>query len=217
MLPDLRQITTVLLDMDGTLLDLHYDNFFWVQEIPRIYAELNDLSNEDAVGYLKPLFLAQEGQLNWYSVDYWSDTLGLDVMHHKAEVADKIAWRPHAQEFLQLCQQHVPDTRLVTNGHRKVLHLKIKHTRLDRYFADMLCSHELSATKESQEFWHRLRARKNFDPDKTLFIDDSERVLDSAAEFGIKHVFSIAQPDSVTPRTTKSKYPMLASFPRLPN
>ena len=28
-----RDIDTVLLDMDGTLLDLHYDNHFWLEPV----------------------------------------------------------------------------------------------------------------------------------------------------------------------------------------
>jgi len=215
MLQDLKGIQTVLLDMDGTLLDLHYDNYFWVQEVPRIYSEIHDMNRADAVDYLSPIFKRLEGQLDWYCVDHWSDLLGFDVMRHKAEVAGRIAWRPQAQQFLQLCQDTISDTRLVTNGHRKVLNLKIEHTGLDQYFSDMICSHELAAPKEHQDFWHRLQAMRAFDPSTTLFIDDSERVLDSAAEFGIKHVYSIAQPDSVTPRSSVSKFEMLESFPGL--
>ena len=109
--------------MDGTLLDLHYDNYFWVQEVPRIYAELNGVSQADAVAYLGPIFRSLEGQLDWYCVDHWSDRLGFDVMEYKAQVAHKIAWLPNAEAFLQVCQQSVPDTRLITNGHRKVLRL----------------------------------------------------------------------------------------------
>ena len=213
MLNDLTLVKTVLLDMDGTLLDLHYDNFFWVQEVPRIYAEKNGMAEQEAIEYLTPIFRNLEGHLNWYCVDYWSDRLGFDVMHHKAQVAEKIAWRPDAERFLQACQEQVADTRLITNGHRKVLNLKVGFTGLDQYFSQMVCSHELGAAKESQDFWHRLQDTQSFDPEHTLFIDDNETVLDSAAEYGIQHVYSVAVPDSVTPRRTTSKYPMLESFP----
>jgi putative hydrolase of the HAD superfamily len=136
-------------------------------------------------------------------------------MEHKEQVSHKVAYLPQAEQFLEICQTQVPDTRLVTNGHRKVLDLKVAITGLDQYFQEMICSHELGATKETQDFWHRLQERKSFDRDTTLFIDDNERVLDSAHEFGIRHVYSVARPDSVTPRTSKSKYPMFNSFPGL--
>ena len=37
-------IDTVLLDMDGTLLDLHFDNHFWLEHLPQRYAELHGVS-----------------------------------------------------------------------------------------------------------------------------------------------------------------------------
>lgn len=212
MLPDLREIDTVLLDMDGTLLDLHYDNYFWQHYLPRIYAQIKQVDEAQAVAHLAPIFETHQGTLNWYSVDFWSEELGLDIMHHKAEVADKIAYRPQAEAFLQACQDQVSDTRLITNGHRKVLDLKMAITGLDKYFREMICSHELGAAKEHQAFWERLHAMNEFDPHTTLFIDDSEAVLDSAHQFGIKHIYSIARPDSVTPRRVHSKYPMVEEF-----
>ncbi|NLD01354.1 MAG: haloacid dehalogenase, partial [Gammaproteobacteria bacterium] len=47
-------IDTVLLDMDGTLLDLHFDNFFWLKYLPQCYAEKNNLSLAQADAYLTP-------------------------------------------------------------------------------------------------------------------------------------------------------------------
>lgn len=215
MLQDLNELETVLLDMDGTILDLHYDNFFWVKEVPRIYAEERGMPEQEAIDFLTPIFRSHEGTLNWYSVDFWSDLLGFDVMHHKSQVAHKIAWLPNAEAFLKACQRDVPDTRLVTNGHRKVLELKVAKTGLDQYFSEMICSHELGAAKESQDFWHRLMMLREFDPATTLFIDDNEAVLDSAKKFGIEHVYSVAMPDTVTPRTSTSKYPMLTDYPSI--
>lgn len=45
---DWAQINTVLLDMDGTLLDLHFDNTFWLYTIPQHYASRNQLSLQEA-------------------------------------------------------------------------------------------------------------------------------------------------------------------------
>ena len=37
-------IETFFLDMDGTLLDLAYDNYFWHKHIPKVYAKKNNIS-----------------------------------------------------------------------------------------------------------------------------------------------------------------------------
>ena len=198
--------------MDGTLLDLHFDSHFWLEHLPRIFAEKNELNDQQVNEILAPLFRDHAGTLNWYCVEFWSDALDLDIMRHKQEVAGKIAYRPQAQGFLQRCRQQVSDLRLITNAHRDVLEMKIQHTRLDQYFDQMICSHELGAAKEQASFWQRLRQHRDFDPAQTLFIDDSETVLDAASDYGVKYLFSIAQPDSRSPRSEVSKYPMLTSF-----
>ncbi|MEM7358057.1 MAG: GMP/IMP nucleotidase [Pseudomonadota bacterium] len=209
---DWTEITTVLLDMDGTLLDLHFDNYFWQHYVPQVYSVKHELPAVAAREHIEPLLASHEGTLNWYCVDFWSEQLGLDIMQLKADVSHKIAYLPSAQAFLQYCREEIGDVRLITNGHRKVLNLKQSITGLDQYFDQMVCSHELGAPKEDQAFWSLLQEQKGFEPSRTLFIDDSERVLDSAHEYGIGQIFSIAKPDSRKERGKPSKFPMLENL-----
>lgn len=206
---DWSNISTVLLDMDGTLLDLHYDNYFWLTHMPLVYAQQNDIDETDVMDVLEPKFKQHEGTLNWYCVNFWSQELGLDIMSHKQDVAGKIAWRTGAKAFLQRCARHTDNVHLVTNAHREVLNLKHQHTSIKDYFSSTLCSHELEMPKEAPQFWQLLHSQYGFDPEQTLFIDDSDAVLDAAYSFGVTHLYSIAQPDSKKVREVPSKYPML--------
>jgi len=206
------EIDTILLDMDGTLLDLHYDNYFWRQHLPKVYADKNQLTIEQTMEIIEPMFLEHAGTLNWYCVNFWSEQLDLDIMTHKTEVANKIAYRPGAERFLKSCREKVTDVRLITNAHRDVLNLKISYTQLDQYFNTMLCSHELDAPKEDQRFWHNLQTNQSFDPSRSLFIDDSEAVLDAAKQYGVANTISIARPDSKNVRPSPSKYYMLENL-----
>src|SRR5690242_18764612 len=92
--PDWGHIDTVLLDMDGTLLDLAFDTWFWGQHIPQVYGAARALTPEAARDELRPRFQAIQHTLDWYCVEYWSRELGLDVdaMHRAAR--DRIAWIP---------------------------------------------------------------------------------------------------------------------------
>ena len=76
---DWDNIDTVLLDMDGTLLDLHFDNYFWTQHLPRAYARKHRLTEGESQRRLAERFLADHGTLNWYSLDHWSEQLQLDI------------------------------------------------------------------------------------------------------------------------------------------
>lgn len=209
---DWSNIQTVLLDMDGTLLDLHFDNYFWQTHVPHVYATKHGLTDDDAYTRLVPMFSQYVGTLEWYCVDFWSEKLDLDIMRLKRDVAHKIGYRANAQIFLEKCREQTRDVRLITNAHRKVLNLKIEHTGIDRYFDSMHCSHELDYPKEMGRFWHNLQETKAFDPQTTLFLDDSESVLQAAEGYGISHIFSIAEPDSQKGRETPSAFEMIDVF-----
>ncbi|MFN5746615.1 MAG: GMP/IMP nucleotidase [Methylococcaceae bacterium] len=194
-----RNIDTVILDMDGTLLDLNYDNHFWLKFVPTRYAELHNISLEAANAVLIPQFRAMEGKLEWYCLDYWSRELKLDIPAMKAEIAELISVLPHVTDFLQWLKTLDKTVILATNAHRKSLHLKLERTCLNLYFDHIISSHDLGHPKETEEFWRLLRCRHPFDPARTLLVDDSSAVLASARHYGIGHIVAVCKNDSASP------------------
>lgn len=190
---------TVLLDMDGTLLDLRFDNFFWQELIPARYAALHNLPHEEAVAVLEPRFAAARGTLEWYCLDHWSRELGLDVAALKREAEDHIDFLPDVPDFLLAVRELRKRVVLVTNAHRGSLSIKLERTGLDRYLDAIHSSHDLGVPKEHAEFWGRLRAIEPFDASRTVLVDDSLPVLRSAHDFGIGRVIAILRPDSSRP------------------
>ncbi len=189
-------IDTVLLDMDGTLLDLHFDNHFWLEHLPQRYAEHHGISRAMADLELAPLFARHAGQLTWYCLDFWSAQLQLSVLELKHEVAHLIALRPDADRFLSALRQAGKRVALITNAHRDSLTLKLERIELAPYFDRLISSHDYGFAKEDQQFWHALQNDFGFEPDRTLFIDDSLPVLRSAQRYGIAHLLAVGQPDS---------------------
>ncbi len=208
---DWANIDTVLLDMDGTLLDLHYDNYFWLTHLPQRYAEAHQVSLESAQKTLHAHIKAHEGTLNWYCLEHWSQALGLDIRALKEEVKHKIRVRPHVTPFLQRLRDLGKKLVLITNAHPQSLHLKLEITQIDQYLDMVLSSHQFQHPKEAQAFWRALQAHEHFDPARTLFIDDTVRILRSAQDFGIAHLLCIHQPDSQQPRVV-TDYPAVHHF-----
>ncbi len=204
-------IDTVMLDMDGTLLDLHFDNYFWLDHLPQRYAEIHGVDLASAQRKLSENISQHEGTLQWYCLEFWSKTLDVDIASLKAEVKHKIQIRPHVQDFLQRLRQHRKKLLLVTNAHPQSVSLKMDVTQIDRWLDIVVSSHEFNEPKESQLFWQQLQAREHFDPERTLFIDDTVRILDSAKKFGIKHLLGIHQPDSQQERRME-QYPAIHHF-----
>lgn len=191
-----HQIDTVLLDMDGTLLDLHFDNHFWLKHLPQRYAEHHGISLALAEAELLPLFRQHAGTLNWYCTDFWSRELKLSIRELKREVADLIALRPDAELFLRTLREAGKRVVLITNAHRDSLSLKMERVELAPWFERLISSHDYGFPKENQQFWFALRQDVGFDPARSLFIDDSLPILRSAGQFGVAHLLAVRQPDS---------------------
>ena len=183
---DWQRIDTVFLDMDGTLLDLHYDNHFWLQHVPARFAEKHSLPFEEAHRQLLTRYQSMMGTMQWYCVDYWTGELGLDIEALKQEVAHLIAVHPHVVPFLEQVRMLGKRVVLATNAHHKSLALKMEKTGLERYFDALVCAHEFGMPKENPEFWDLLQKKEAFSPEATLLIDDSLPVLRSARDYGTK-------------------------------
>lgn len=209
---DWSKIKSVFLDLDGTLLDLYFDNHFWLEHVPVRYAERHGLDHAEARDVLGKKYSAVSGSLSWYCVDYWSKELELDIPELKREVSEKIAVRPQVIEFLQFLHMQGKRVVLVTNAHSASVAIKMEKTGLDKHFNRIITSHELGLAKEQNEFWPELQKVEPFDLDKTLFIDDNFNVLDSANTYGIRYLLAIKKPDSQGPDKEHEHYPLLDSF-----
>ena len=209
---DWNNISTVLLDMDGTLLDLHFDNYFWQHHVPMRYAEKNQLHIDDARDILIPKFRSAEGTMDWYCVDFWSGQLDLDIAQLKAEVDHLIAVHPHVIEFLESIKAKGKHVALVTNAHQKSLMLKMDRTALHHHFDDIICAHDFGLPKEEPEFWSRLNKKLPFNKEQTLLVDDTLSVLRSAKQYGIKNLLAVLNPDSQSPQRDTEEFQAIQDF-----
>lgn len=212
---DWAAIECVFVDMDGTLLDLRFDNRFWRECLPQRYAERHGLSLEQAQAELRPRFRALQGTLQWYSLEYWSRELGLDILAlHRAE-RHAIRVLPQAEAFLRRVRSVGKRLVLVTNAHPDTLALKMEQTRLDRHFHRMISSHTLGAPKEAAGFWQALARVETLVPKTSLLADDSLPVLHAAHAYGLRHLIAMRRPDSHEPVREIDEFPSVDSLAEL--
>ncbi len=204
-----------MLDMDGTILDLAFDNYMWLEHVPARYATLNDMAPDEARNHLFTKFREMQGRLEWYCLDHWSEFLGLDMAAIHREQNHRIAYLPGAKSFLENLRAHDIRVLLVTNSHEETLAIKDEVTGVTTHFDNVYSSHSFGVPKERQEFWKGLRQVEDFDPATTLFVDDSTPVLDSAHQYGIGMLLEITRPDTGKPSRQNSRFAGLEALAHL--
>ena len=212
---DWQDITWVLLDMDGTLLDKHFDDYFWETLVPKEYAHKKGMPLALARDLVFARYQQEEGTLNWTDIDFWSRELDLDIPALKEGIRHLIEVHPDTEDFLKFLRQQGKKVALVTNAHYKTLNLKMNHVGLLDYFDEVISSFDLGTPKEDVGFWKILQGRINFEASHTLLVDDNAEVLDSARRYGIKYLLFKAKSSSRQDPESHPDFPSIESFHEL--
>lgn len=211
----MNDIDYVLLDMDGTLLDKYFDDYFWHHLLPEKYAEKKGVTFGKAQEDLLGRYKRHEGTLNWTDIDFWSKEVDIDIPALKEQIQHLIEVHPHVEEFLRWLKFHGKKVFLVTNAHYKVLQIKLRKTRIGRFFDNALTSFEIGYPKEMIEFWQRAEERLGFERDRSLFIDDTKDILKTAKIFGIRYILYKACASSKAGRGSSRQFPSICDFSEL--
>ncbi|WP_310600070.1 GMP/IMP nucleotidase [Desulfobulbus sp.] len=209
------RIETVLLDMDGTLLDRHFDDYFWEQYVPEHYSLLHDIPIETAKEQLVARYHRVRHTLDWSDLSYWSRELGLDLLELKLRINHLIGVHPYVIEFLEYCLQSRKKLYLITNAHPGTLSVKLEKTALGVWFDRVVCAEQIGLAKEEAGFWHRLEQLLQFDKTRTLLVDDTEKVLVAAVEYGLAYPLFVARPSSRQRVSYSSTFPSIEYFKEL--
>ena len=212
---DWEKVRTVFLDMDGTLLDLSFDNYFWHEHLPLRYSQKNGIEFSHARKLLQSYYKEKAGTLDWYCTDYWTKELGLDVPALKQEIASHIQLFPNAERFLKKLVRARKHIALVTNAHPDSIAVKMKSVQIESYFNRIISSHDFGYPKEQQGFWDRMMRSQSYDPATTLFIDDNLDVLAAAEAYGIRHLITVQRPDSSRPERDSLPYEAISDFAQI--
>jgi putative hydrolase of the HAD superfamily len=210
-----KEIEHVLLDMDGTLLDRYFDDYFWEHLVPERYAEKHKITFGNAREQLFKRYKAHEGTLNWTDIDFWSKELDLDILALKEQIRHLIEVHTHVEDFLRMLRSRKIKTFIVTNAHYKVLDMKLKKTDLGRFLTGAITSFEIGFPKEKIDFWRIAEQRLGFQKEKTMLVDDTLEILKTAKKYGIKFLIYKAKSNSRIKPLPSSEFKTILDFGEL--
>ncbi len=208
-------IDIVMLDMDGTLLDKHFDDYFWEEHVPEVYARENKINFWEAHEKLLAMYKSREKTMDWTDINYWSEQLGLNLASMKEKMNHLIQVHPYVIEFLDYCRENGKRIYLVTNAHPKTLAIKMAKTEIEGHFDQIISSEEIGLPKEDPAFWPRLKEIYPFCRKSSMLADDNEDVLASAADYGIQNLIFVAKSSSTRPVTYSPRFPSIIFFKEL--
>ena len=209
---DWSQIDDVLLDMDGTLLDRHFDNFFFEEELPRRYALLHGLELAESRDRLMAMYRSVEGELAWTDLHYWTQRVGIDAVALTKELDHMIGFLLGAEEFLLHLRQLGKRVTIVTNAHESGVAIKVAKTGLDRHVDRIVNAFEVGYLKMRPEYWPSCQRLLGFDPTRSLYMDDDEGSLVAAKEFGVAYLLHSAKSSSQLPPAPLTQFVSVTGF-----
>lgn len=182
------EIDTVLLDMDGTLFDRHYEDYFWEVEIPKQYAIKTGMTFKEAKALVMELYFKQEKSLNWSNVEYWEKELGLELWNLRFQLKHLVKLHPHTLRFLRFLKKQNKKIYLVTASPQRDIEFKLGHSKIFEFFDGVCTAHEFNLPKQDILFWKKLQKKLKYSCNRTLFVDDKEDMINAAELSGIKWI-----------------------------
>ncbi len=214
-MPAARPLSAVVLDMDGTLLDLHFDDQVWNHRLPQIVAARRGCEVDAAKELVATTIEQARGTLDWYCLDYWGALFEVSIHAIERELASLIRPRPGTLEFLQHLAARGIRSVLATNAHPESLAHKLERTGIGRWFSTIRSAHPYGHPKEHAAFWTALADDVGLDPSTSLFVDDNLAVLDAARHFGIAELYGVRRPSSSGTWREYAEYPAVDSLTEL--
>ncbi len=208
-------IDTVVLDMDGTLLDLNFDDMVWNKLLPQRVAASTGRTLAAAAAHVRTVLESERGTLRWYCLDHWSEVFGVAMGELEREMSEYIRPRPGTLEFLTGLSALELTVVLATNAHPRSLALKLERMPIGRYFDHLISSHRFGAPKEDTAFWHRLVEETGCVPQRSLLVDDNPTVLAAARDCGMRALFGITRPSSTGPVKRYAEFASVDSLTEL--
>jgi putative hydrolase of the HAD superfamily len=175
------EIRVISFDLDGTITDASFVDSVWLEGIPRAYALKKGFSFEEAKRDVEREYnkVGRE-RLEWYDLDYWIKTLGLDVSSKGVlnHFEDRIRTFPEVPEVLAEIRDRGFRLIMITNARREFVDLELEKTSIGHYFERVFSStSDFGLIKKSVGLYQRVCNICKIAPQEMVHVGD-DRLFD---------------------------------------
>jgi len=146
-------------DMDGTITDLSFVESVWLEGIPRLFAEKNRISFQEAKAFVKNEY-EQSGmdRLEWYDLNHWVGKLNLNFS--PSEILNSFQHRiktfPEVTGALQDLSKKGYRLIILSNARREFLDLELEKTGISGFFEQTFSStSDFGLTKKTTDIYQK--------------------------------------------------------------
>ena len=186
------KVRFVSLDLDGTIVNRDYVDYFWLELVPTLYSERHGLNLEDAKREVQRQYdEIGPKDLRWYNPEYWFQRFGLDsgMLSWALEEAGRFV-KPYrdALEFIEAVKGEV---QLVLSTSASCEFIKLVFARvpeLEQAFAHVFSStSDFSLPGKPPEFYKAILKQLGAEPSEIIHAgDDEEADYRIPASLGIR-------------------------------
>ncbi len=166
-------IRFISLDMDGTLVNSRFVDKVWMEGMPRLYAEKNDLDFPAAKEYVVGEYLKiGSDHLEWYDLKYWIDKFQLDISKDELleTFEDEIEPYPEVHEALEMLAESY-EMVVTSNAAREFIEIELDG--MHDYFRETFsATSDFREVKKSPLLYGAVCANLDAQPFEVLHIGD---------------------------------------------
>ncbi|MBS7657887.1 MAG: HAD family hydrolase [Candidatus Bathyarchaeia archaeon] len=188
-----RKITVVSFDVDGTLINYDFVNSVWFEEIPKLVAEKEGISFNEALKKVKAMYNeVTEEKIEWYDIKYWISKFELKT--DWKEILEKVKWKIKVYpDVIPTLEKLSKKYTLIINSNspREFLDLELKETGLTRFFFKIFSStSDFNQVRKSEDYYKKICFILNVKPENMLHIGDNWKFdFEIPSKIGINALF----------------------------
>jgi len=165
-------IKVISFDADGTLATTEFADAIWHNEIPRLYAEKNKMSFDEAKRHVLAEYQkVGEHRVEWYDAKYWFHRFGLgDLQPVFNSLSYKIAYYPEVEEILSSLSQRY---QLIIASNSPHYYLQLLLAGIRGYFSRIFSSVSDYNEIKKEAFFLRVCREMKVKPQQLVHVGDN--------------------------------------------